>query len=96
VGLVPDLLLLRKSDSSGNRTRTSGSVARIYGHYHRGSQLRNMDVIKISLYPMAKEHERHKIKYISHSYGTWTTVETKHGRHTDCRIVKKLGELVLL
>jgi hypothetical protein len=32
VGPVPDLLLLRKSGSSGNRTRTSGSVARNYGH----------------------------------------------------------------
>jgi hypothetical protein len=28
VDLVPDPLLLRKSGSAGNRTRTSGSVAR--------------------------------------------------------------------
>jgi hypothetical protein len=29
---VPDPLLLRKSGSAGNRTRTSGSVARNSGH----------------------------------------------------------------
>jgi hypothetical protein len=29
---VPDLLLLRKSGSAGNRTRTSGSVARNSDH----------------------------------------------------------------
>jgi hypothetical protein len=33
VGPVPDLLLLRKSGSAGNRTRTSGSVARNSDHY---------------------------------------------------------------
>jgi hypothetical protein len=30
---VPDPLLLRKSGCAGNRTRTSGSVARISDHY---------------------------------------------------------------
>jgi hypothetical protein len=30
---VPDPLLFRKSDSAGNRTRTSGSVARNSDHY---------------------------------------------------------------
>jgi hypothetical protein len=30
---VPDTLLLRKSVSAGNRTRTSGSVARNSDHY---------------------------------------------------------------
>jgi hypothetical protein len=30
---VPDPLLLRKSGSDGNRTRTSGSVARNSDHY---------------------------------------------------------------
>jgi hypothetical protein len=30
---VPDLLLLRKSGSAGNRTRASGSVARSSDHY---------------------------------------------------------------
>jgi hypothetical protein len=30
---VPDPLLLRESDSAGNRTRTSGSVARNSDHY---------------------------------------------------------------
>jgi hypothetical protein len=30
---VPDPLLLRKSGSAGNRTRTSGSVARSSDHY---------------------------------------------------------------
>jgi hypothetical protein len=33
VGSVPDPLLLRKSGSAGNRTRTSGSVARNTDHY---------------------------------------------------------------
>jgi hypothetical protein len=33
---VPDLLLLRKSGSAGNRTRTSGSVARNSGHQTTG------------------------------------------------------------
>jgi hypothetical protein len=33
VGPVPDPLLLRKSGSAGNRTRTSGSVARNSDHY---------------------------------------------------------------
>jgi hypothetical protein len=32
VGPVPDPLLLRKSSSAGNRTRTSGSVARNFHH----------------------------------------------------------------
>jgi hypothetical protein len=32
VGPVPDPLLLRKSVSAGNRTRTSGSVARNSDH----------------------------------------------------------------
>jgi hypothetical protein len=32
---VPDALLLRKFGSAGNLTRTSGSVARNYDHYHR-------------------------------------------------------------
>jgi hypothetical protein len=30
---VPDALLLRKSDSVGNRARASGSVARTSDHY---------------------------------------------------------------
>jgi hypothetical protein len=30
---VPDPLLLRKSGSAGNRTRTSGSVTRNFDHY---------------------------------------------------------------
>jgi hypothetical protein len=30
---VPDPVLLRKSGSAGNGTRTSGSVARNYDHY---------------------------------------------------------------
>jgi hypothetical protein len=33
---VPDPLLLRKSRSAANRTRTSGSVAMNSNHYHRG------------------------------------------------------------
>jgi hypothetical protein len=33
VDTVPDPLLLRKSGSAGNRTRTSGSVARNSDHY---------------------------------------------------------------
>jgi hypothetical protein len=32
---VPDPLLLRKSGSAGNRTRASGSVAKIFDHYTR-------------------------------------------------------------
>jgi hypothetical protein len=32
VDLVPDPLLLRKSGSDGNRTQTSGSVAKNSGH----------------------------------------------------------------
>jgi hypothetical protein len=36
---VPDPLLLRKSGSTGNRTRTSGSVARNWPLDHRGSQI---------------------------------------------------------
>jgi hypothetical protein len=35
---IPDQLLLKKSGSAGNRTRTSGSVARNWPLDHRGGQ----------------------------------------------------------
>jgi hypothetical protein len=41
---VPDPLLLRKSGSAGNRTRTSGSVGRNYDH--RGGQFMAFSVCK--------------------------------------------------
>jgi hypothetical protein len=34
MGLVPDPLFLRKSGSAGNKTRTSGSVARNSDHWY--------------------------------------------------------------
>jgi hypothetical protein len=36
---VPEPLLIIKSGSTGNRTRTTGSVARNSDHYHRGGLL---------------------------------------------------------
>jgi hypothetical protein len=42
---VPDPLLLRKSGSAGNRTRTSGSVVRNSNGNHRGGHI-NINIIK--------------------------------------------------
>jgi uncharacterized protein YcbK (DUF882 family) len=43
---VPDPLLLRKSGSAGNRTRTSGSVARNSDHYLTEAALLKLKGIK--------------------------------------------------
>jgi hypothetical protein len=42
---VPDLLLLRKSDSAGNRTWTSGSVARNSHHWTTAGTYKNCESI---------------------------------------------------
>jgi hypothetical protein len=52
VGPVPDSLLLRKSGSVGNRTRTSDSVARNSDHYNTEEVPRHITDIKKKSIPL--------------------------------------------
>jgi hypothetical protein len=45
---VPDPLLLRKSGSTGNRTRTTGSVARNSDHWTTKEALQTQMILKYS------------------------------------------------
>jgi hypothetical protein len=57
---TPDSLFLRKSGSAGNRTRTSGSVARYSDQYttEAGGNIIN----KLSLNSEVRESERHSFE----------------------------------